>query len=88
MTDGSSVALADIEQPVEDVVVIFSIYNDFVCAIEYGGGLGVYNAAGAEERSVCRCNSGGVAVVNETLLTRVGVPGARGALGVIVFGFS
>lgn len=69
VTYGSSVALTDIKQPVENVVVILGVYNDFVCAIEDGGGFGVYEAAGAEERSICRCKSGRVAAINETLLT-------------------
>lgn len=49
VTYGPSVALTDIKQPVEDVVVILSVYNDFVCAIEDGGGFSVYEAAGTEE---------------------------------------
>lgn len=88
MTDGSSVALADVKQPVEDVVVILGIRNDFVCAIEDGGSFDIDEAAGAEERSICRCISGRVSVVHEALLARVGVPGARSTVGVIVFGFS
>lgn len=66
--NGSSVALANIKQPVEDVVVILSVYNDFVCAIEDGGGFGIYEAAGAEERCICRCSPGRVAAVNKTFL--------------------
>ena len=52
MTDSSSVSLADIKQPVKDVVVVLSVGNDFVCAIEDGGGFGVYETAGAEERGI------------------------------------
>ena len=69
VTYGSAVAIADIKQPVEDVVVILGVYNDFVGAIEDGSCFGVYEAAGAEERCICECNSGRVAAVNETFLT-------------------
>ena len=66
---GSAVPLADIKQPVEDVIVIFGIHNKLVCAVEYGGSFGVYEAADAQERSVCRGDSSRVGVVNETFLT-------------------
>ena len=69
MTYGSSIALADIKQPVEDIVVILGVGNDLVSAIEDGGGFSIYEAAGAEERGICRCNPGRVAAVNETFLT-------------------
>ena len=49
VTYGSPVALTDIKQPVENVVVILSVYNNFVCAIEDGGGFSVYEAAGTQE---------------------------------------
>ena len=49
MADGSSVALADIKQPVEYVVVILSVCNNFICAIKDGGGFHVYETASAEE---------------------------------------
>ena len=84
----SSVAFTDIQQPVEYIIVILSVYNDFVCAIENWGGFGVYEVAGAEERCIRRCNSGGMAAVNKTFLTGVRVPVARGTFGVIVCGFS
>lgn len=66
---GSSITLADIEQPVKDVIVILGVCNNFVCAIEDGGGFGVYEAADAKERSICGGDSGRVAAVDETLLT-------------------
>ena len=69
MAYGSSVTLADIEQPVKDVIVILGVYNNFVCAIENWGGFGIYEAAGAKERSICGRGSGRVAAVDETLLT-------------------
>ena len=65
----SSVAFAEIQQPVKDVIVILSVYNDFVCAIENWSGFGVYEAAGAEERCISRCSSGSVAAINQTFLT-------------------
>lgn len=52
MTDGPSVLRADIKQPVEDVVVVLSVGDDLVCAIEDGGSFGVYETAGAEERGI------------------------------------
>lgn len=65
----SSIAFADVQQPVEDVIVVLSVYNDFVCAIEHWGGFGVYEAAGAEERCTSRSSSGSVAAINQTFLT-------------------
>lgn len=65
----SSVAFAEIQQPVEDVIVILSVHNDLVCAIEHWGGFGVYEAAGAEERSIGGCSPGRVAAINQTFLT-------------------
>ena len=65
---GSSVALANIQEPVEDVIVILGIDNDFVCAVEYGCGFGVYEAAGAEKGCVCWVGSGGVTTIYEALL--------------------
>ena len=69
MTYGSSIVLADIKQPVEDIVVILGVSNDLVSAIENRGGFSIYEAAGAEERDICRWNPGRVAAVNETFLT-------------------
>ena len=66
---GSSILLADIKQPVEDVIVVFSIQDEFVCGVEDGGSFGVYEAADAQARSVCRGESGRFGVVNETFLT-------------------
>ena len=85
---GTSVTRANIKQPVENVIVILSVCNDFVRAIEDGSSFGIYEAAGAEERCICRCSSGRMAAVHETLLTRVGVPSTRSTFGVIVLGFS
>ena len=68
VTYSSSVPLADIQQPVEDVIIILSICNDFVCAVENRGGFGVNEAAGAEERCISRCSSGSVAAINQTFL--------------------
>ena len=65
---GSSVALADIQQPIEDVIVILSVCNDFVGTIEKGGGLGIYEAAGAEEKYICWDGSCGMAAIDKTLL--------------------
>lgn len=83
-----SIARADVKQPIEDVIVILGVYSDFVCAIEDGGGFGVYEATGTEEGCIGWCRPGRVAAMNETFLQRVGVPAARSTLGVIVFGFS
>ena len=66
---GSPVPLADIKQPVEDVIVIFGIDNEVVCGVEDGGSFGVYEAADAQERSVCRGDSSRFGVENETFLT-------------------
>ena len=68
MADGSSVALADIEQPVEDVVVVLGVCNDFVCAVEDGCCFQVYKVAGAEERCICWDNPVHVATIDETFL--------------------
>lgn len=65
----SSIAFAEIHQPVEYVIVILSVYNDLVRAIENRGGFGVYEAAGTEERCISRCSPGSVAAINQTFLT-------------------
>ena len=88
VTYGSSVELSDVQEPVEDVVIVLGVYDDLVCAIEDTCGFGVYEAAGAKERGVCRDNAGGVTAKDETFLQRIGIPIARGPLGVIIFGFS
>ena len=67
--DSSPVPLADIKQPVEDVIIVFGIYNKVVCGVENGGCFGVYEAADAQERSVCRGGSSSFGVVHETFLT-------------------
>lgn len=69
MTDGSSVALADIKQPVENVVVVLSVNNDFVCAMKDRCGFCIYETADAEERCICWRTSSRVAVIHETFLT-------------------
>ena len=69
MPYGSPVPLADIEQPVEDVIVVLGIYNKVVCGVEDGGSFAVYEAADAQERSVCRGDPGRFGIVNETFLT-------------------
>ncbi len=88
MTDSSSIGLANVKQPVENVVVILGVCDDFVCAVKDGGGFGIYETADVEERCVCWFRSSCVAAVNETSLKRISVPIARSTLGVIVFGFS
>lgn len=35
MTESSSVALADVKEPIEDVIVVFGVEYDLVCAILY-----------------------------------------------------
>ena len=69
VTYGSSVLLAYIKQPVENVIVIFGIHNEFICAVEDRGSFGVYKAAGTQERSICRGFSGRFGIVDETFLT-------------------
>jgi len=34
MANGATIALANVEKPVEDVVVVFSVETDFVGAVE------------------------------------------------------
>ena len=68
MTNGSSVAFANIEQPVEDVVIVFGVGNQLICAIEDGGGFGVYETTGAKERGIGGYHSSRVAIVDEALL--------------------
>ena len=88
MAYGSSIALANIQQPVENVVVVLGVCDDFVCAVEDGCGFDVYEVAGAEERCICWDISGRVATIDDAFLERIGVPFGRSSLGVIMFGLS
>ena len=88
VTYGISIELSNVEEPVEDVVIILGVYNDLVCAIEDRCSFGVYEAAGSKERSVCRNSAGALTAVDETFLQGIGIPIARGTLGIIIFGFS
>ena len=65
MADASPVTLADIKQPIEYIVVVFGVYNDFIQAVEHGSCFGVDTTAGEEERGICWHSPGGIAVVDE-----------------------
>ena len=49
MTDGATVALADIEEPVKDVIVVFGIEDDLIGIVEDGCGFLVDDFGCAEE---------------------------------------
>lgn len=65
----TTIVLADIEKPVENVVVVFGIEDDFVGAIENGGRFLVDEFADAEERGVCRSFARVLAFVDEPFLS-------------------
>lgn len=64
----SSIALANVQQPVEDVVIVLGVCDDFVCGVEDRCGFDVYEVASAEERCICRDFSGRVATIDDAFL--------------------
>ena len=63
------VALADVEQPVEDIVVVLGIKDDLVGAVEDGCGLSVNEFAESKNGGVCRRFAWTVAAVDKPLLS-------------------
>lgn len=68
MTDSSSVALADVKEPIEDVVVVFGVEYNLICAIEDGSCFAVDQATCSKEAGICRFSPIGVAAIDETFL--------------------
>ena len=75
--------LSDIEEPVEDIVVIFGGECDFVGAVEDGCGFFI-DGGGDKEGGVCGLETGSVAAVDEAGLSRAGDPVAWWAVFEVV----
>lgn len=85
VADGATIALTDVEEPVEYIVVVFSVEDDFIGAIEDVCSFFVDGAACSEEGSVGRFFSRGLTVVDQAFLPGVGSPVIWRAIVVIVF---
>lgn len=64
VTDGENVALADVQQPIENVIIVFCVDDNLVCAIEYGRCFVIDKATSSQEAGIRRTCSGSIRAVD------------------------
>ena len=88
VADGTPVRFADVQKPVENVVVVFGIEDNAVGTVEDRGGFGVDDPARSEESGVGGSFAICITVIHQANLTRIRYPMFGGTVGVVVDGFS
>ena len=73
-TDCSAVVLPNVKEPVEDVIIVFGVQDDFIPTVEDFSCLVVDDATCPEEARVGIFGPSTFSIVDETFLTGIGDP--------------